>query len=146
MTYKQDTSISVKELENLHTAGAGYDILRYVSLPELLGKESHTLLYFMGRKLARKFHKETTEDIVHIFAHLGWGNLELVKLKKKEMTFQLMADSVVQRLKAPFPADFRLEAGFLAESLQQIQKRECECIESIHSRIHQVEFKVIFSQ
>ncbi|GAA0434759.1 MAG: YslB family protein [Bacillota bacterium] len=146
MTNKTDTTITVSQMEELHTAGAGYDILRYVGLPELLGRESHTLLYFMGRKLARKFELSTMGDIFIIFENLGWGQLELVKNKKKEMVFQLMSDSIVQRLKAPFEADFRLEAGFLAEALQMTENCDCECVESVHSRIHQVEFTAVLSR
>lgn len=145
MINQQETVISISELETLHTEGAGYDILRYISLPELLGKESHTLLYFMGRKLARKFDIQTIEDIIRLFDLLGWGRLEMVKDKRKSITFQLMADAVALRLQASFPTDFRLEAGFLAEALLQVENRDCECVESINKRIHQVEFKAMFS-
>ncbi|WP_200411404.1 YslB family protein [Virgibacillus salexigens] len=145
MTNKRDALISVSEIEELHTAGAGYDILRYIGLPELLGKESPTLLYFMGRMLARKFELQTIEDIVFIFDNLGWGKLELVKDKRKEMTFQLMSDSIAKRLNASFEAEFRLECGFLAEALQIIQQYDCECVETIHSRIHQVEITAVFT-
>src|SRR5699024_2662950 len=63
---------SLSMLENLHTPGAGYDILRYISLPDLLGKESSTILYFMGKNLARKFEFETLEDIYYFFQQIGW--------------------------------------------------------------------------
>ncbi|HLR79127.1 MAG TPA: YslB family protein [Bacillota bacterium] len=134
---------SLSMLENLHTPGAGYDILRYISLPDLLGKESSTILYFMGKNLARKFEFETLEDIYYFFQQIGWGNLELVKERRRELIFHLLSDSVVHRLQAPFEADFRLEAGFLAEAIQQLEETECECIEDINHRIHQIRFKVI---
>lgn len=145
MTNQQTTVISVHDLEALHTEGVGFDILRYVSLPELLGEESPTLLYFMGRKLARKFDIQTVDDVIHIFTLLGFGRLEVVKDKRKSMTFQLMSDAVASRLQASFSTDFRLEAGFLAEALHIIENRDCECVETINKRIHQVEFKVMFS-
>lgn len=135
--------LSAANLEDLYTAGAGFDILRYVALPELLGEESSTLLYFMGKNLARKFDIHTIEDIYNIFDKLGIGNLELVKEKKQEKVFHLLADSVVLRLKSPIKADFRLEAGFLAEAIQTIDGIETECIEEINQRIHQVQFSVI---
>lgn len=134
---------SLSMLENLHTPGAGYDILRYISLPDLLGKESSTILYFMGKNLARKFEFETLGDIYYFFQQIGWGNLELVKERRRELIFHLLSDSVVHRLQAPFEADFRLEAGFLAEAIQQLEETECECIEDINHRIHQIRFKVI---
>ncbi|MBP1968833.1 putative hydrocarbon binding protein [Virgibacillus natechei] len=145
MTQKQKPLL-VSQLDELHTAGAGYDILRYISLPEVLGTQSDTLLYFMGRNLARKFDIKALEDIYYIFEKLGWGNLDLIKEKRKELTFHLMADSVAQRLSASFETDFRLEGGFLAESIQMIrEEKECECVEKINYKIHQIEFTVIYT-
>ena len=138
--------VSVSELDELYTAGAGFDILRYVALPEFLGGEAPTLLYFMGKNLARKFEINTIEDIYYIFEKLGIGKLELVKEKKREKIFHLLSDSVVLRLKSPLKADFRLEAGFLAEAVQAVEGLECECIEEINQRIHQIQFSVIFTK
>lgn len=136
--------LPVSLLEELNTAGAGYDVLRYISLPEILGDQSDTLLYFMGKNLARKMEINTIEDIVYIFDKLGWGRLELIKEKKKELFFHLMADSVAERLQASFD-EFRMEAGFLAEALQLINETECECVEEINYKIHQVELRVVFT-
>ncbi|WP_373892996.1 YslB family protein [Virgibacillus sp. CBA3643] len=144
MAQKQD-SLSVSQLDELHTAGAGYDVLRYIGLPEVLGTQSNTLLYFMGRNLARKLDIKALEDIYYIFDKLGWGNLELIKEKRKELVFHLMADAVVQRLNASFHTEFRLEAGFLAEAIQMINEKECECVEAVNHKIHQIEFTVIYT-
>jgi len=138
--------LSISHLDQLHTAGAGYDILRYVALPELLGKETKTILYFAGRNLARKFDITSMEDINYIFEKLGWGHLELIKEKKKEFIFHLMSDSVALRLQSSLDADFRLEAGFLAEAMQQVKDTTCECAEKINERIFRVEFTVIFNK
>lgn len=143
---KTQPLLPISQLEDLHTAGAGYDILRYVTLPDLLGSESETLLYFMGRSLARKIDIQAIEDIYYTFESMGWGRLELIKEKKKELTFQLMSDSVVQRLQAPFETEFRLEAGFLAEAIQLLENVTCECTEEINHKIHQVEFSVLFTK
>lgn len=145
MSKKQET-LSVSLLDELHTSGAGYDVLRYISLPELLGTESDTLLYFMGRNLARKLDIKAIEDIYYIYEKLGWGKIELVKEKRRELIFHLMADAVVHRLKAPFDADFRLEAGFLAEAMQIIKGTECECIEEINHKIHQIQLRVVYTE
>ncbi|RDW21634.1 DUF2507 domain-containing protein [Oceanobacillus chungangensis] len=142
---KKMEQFSTSQLEQLHTEGAGYDVLRYISLPELLGPEAQTLLYFMGRNLARKFTISNLEDLITIYDKLGWGKLELVKEKKKELLFHLMSDSVVLRLQAPFTVEFRMEAGFLAEAIQIIYGIECECVEEINKRIHQVEFKIVYT-
>ncbi|RDW16276.1 DUF2507 domain-containing protein [Oceanobacillus arenosus] len=143
---KKQEQFSTSQLDQLHTEGAGYDVLRYISLPELLGAEANTLLYFMGRNLARKFTINDLEDLIAIYDKLGWGKLELVKEKKKELLFHLMADAIVLRFQASFTADFRLEAGFLAEAIQNLNGIECECIEEINKRIHQVEFRIVYTQ
>lgn len=132
-------------LDELFTQGSGYDLIRYVSLPELLGEDSYAMLYFMGKNLARKFTFESTEDIIAAFYKLGWGHLELIKERPKSYTFHLMSDSIAQRLQAPFKTEFRLESGFLAAAMQQLERTECECVEKIKKRIHQVELKVILT-
>lgn len=143
---KEKEKIAVSQLNELHTDGAGYDILRYLGLPELFGEEADTLLYFMGRNIARKLEILTVEDVFYCFDKLGWGKLELVKQKKNRMVFQLMSDAVVHRLKSALITEFRLEAGFLAEAIQRIQNTECECMEEINKRIYQVQFSVINSK
>ncbi|WP_405100720.1 YslB family protein [Oceanobacillus sp. FSL H7-0719] len=141
--YQKTPKLPISNLDELYTAGAGFDILRYVALPEFLGEEAPTLLYFMGRNLARKFEINTIEDVYYIFEKLGVGKLELVKEKKHEKIFHLLADSVFLRLKSSVQADFRLEAGFLAEAMEAVDGVECECVEDINHRIHQVQFSVI---
>ncbi|WP_106496982.1 YslB family protein [Lentibacillus sp. Marseille-P4043] len=142
---KDQNSLSITLLDELQSSGAGYNVLRYISLPELLGSEANTLLYYIGKDLARKLEIQSLEDVYHIFEKLGWGRLELVKEKRKELIFNLMADSVANRLNAPFPTEFRIEAGFLAESLQLIKGISCECLEEINKKILQVEFSVIYT-
>ncbi|WP_267902142.1 DUF2507 domain-containing protein [Lentibacillus cibarius] len=84
-------------------------------------------------------------NIKFAFKQLGWGYLDLVKEKKNELTFQLMADAVVYRLNAPIETEFRLEAGFLSESVSLVKQRPCECKEKIQNKIHQIEFSAIFT-
>lgn len=137
--------IPIKVLNELNTPGAGYDILRYIGLHDLLGEESPTILYYMGKNLARKFEITSLEDLYYFFDKMGWGKLEFVKQKKKEFIFTLLSDSVVHRLNAPLETEFRLEAGFLAEAIQLIKEVECECVEEVNRKIHQIEFKVVFT-
>ncbi|RYG74854.1 DUF2507 domain-containing protein [Lentibacillus lipolyticus] len=143
MSKKQELPVTL--LEELYTAGAGYDIIRYVGLPDVFGNQANALLYFMGKNMARKFDFQSISDIVYAFEKLGWGNLELVKEKKNELTFQLMADAIVYRLNSPLETEFRLEAGFLSESVSHIKQRPCECEEEIHKKIHQIEFTAILT-
>lgn len=144
MTKKQDT-FPVSLLEELHTSSAGHDILRYISLPDLLGTEADSLLYFIGRRLGRKFDIQAMEDIYYFFDKIGWGRLELVKEKRNEWIFHLLSDAIAHRLQSPFETEFRLESGFLAETVQKIAGYECESAAKIHHKIHQVEFRIVFS-
>ncbi|HIS29677.1 MAG TPA: DUF2507 domain-containing protein [Candidatus Avamphibacillus intestinigallinarum] len=145
LTEDNQQPYAIDLFDNLHTNGAGYDILRYLALPELFGDERDTLLYFTGRKLARHFAMETLNDLYEAFEKLGWGKLEMTKEKRKELTFSLMSDSVVQRLEAPFPIEFRLESGFIAEAIEMIFDAGTECVEEIHEKIRQVEFTVVYT-
>nr|WP_239984628.1 YslB family protein [Lentibacillus sediminis] len=142
---QKQSIFTISEFAELHTDGAGYDILRHLCLPELLGDESSSILYFMGRNLARKIDINSMEEIVSAFDVFGWGKLELVKEKRKELVFQLMSDAVVRRLESPFDTEFRLEAGFLAEAVQTMKQTDCECTETTNRRIGQIEFSVIYT-
>ncbi len=84
---KQEMPVTV--LDELHTAGAGYDIIRYVGLPDVFGNQADALLYFMGKNMARKFEFQSLSDIVYAFEKLGWGHLELVKEKRMNSPFSL---------------------------------------------------------
>ncbi|HLR71207.1 MAG TPA: DUF2507 domain-containing protein [Pseudogracilibacillus sp.] len=137
--------ISLSTLNEFDPKTVGQDVIRYISLPSLLGHEKDSLLYFTGRKLARKIKIETIDDIVYLFAKFHWGNLELVKEKKNQMVFHLMADEVVKRLQSSIETDFRLEAGFLAEAMQTLTERAAESTESVNERLFLVQFKVYFT-
>ncbi|WP_080874200.1 YslB family protein [Oceanobacillus timonensis] len=139
---ESNQKLDVNELEQLYSDGAGYDILRYIGLPELFGEEKETLLYFLGRNVARKFEFNSLEDVSSFFEKMGLGTLDLVKEKKNVKTFNLLSEAVVTRLKSNVETDFRLEAGIIAEALQQIEGVDCECLESIHRRLKQIEFTV----
>lgn len=141
----QDMTFPPSLLEDLQTTGSGFDVLRYIGLPELFGGETATLLYFMGRKLARHFTFNELDDIYNAFERLGWGKLELVKEKRKELVFSLMDDAIVRRLKTNLPIDFRLEAGFLAEAVNMAFDKSAECMDEINFKIHTVQLSVLYT-
>lgn len=142
---EKNSGFDISLLSQLHTSGAGYDVLRYICLPKLLGTEANTILYFMGKELARSFNIQTINDIYEVSDKLGWGKMELIKERRNSITFTLMADAVFHRLKAPLKLDFRLEAGFVAESIRMIKGVECECTEKINHKIYQIQFKVVYT-
>lgn len=134
--------ISLNELESLPQETIGQDVLRYIGLSTVLGDEKETLLYFIGKELARKIQLNSMEDLIYLFYTLRWGKLELVNEKKKHLTFHLMSDDIVERMKASLDVDFRLEAGFIAEVITLLTERPCECTEKINERLYRVDFKV----
>ncbi|HLQ96691.1 MAG TPA: DUF2507 domain-containing protein [Pseudogracilibacillus sp.] len=138
-------TISLTALHGLSDATAGQDVLRYIGLPTLLGEEKDTILYFFGRNLARQFEIDEVEDMYYIFQKLKWGNLEVVKEKRNRVTLYLMADEVVQRIESSIDAEFRIEAGFIAEVFQKIFQRGTECIEELNKKLYRVEFTVHFT-
>lgn len=141
-----DELLPVTLLDSLNTPGAGYDILRYISLPEIFGSETNTLLYYTGKNLARKFHIESLDDLYYVFDKSGWGRLDFVKEKRRYLEFELMSDAIVQRLDASIETEFRLEAGFLAAAIQAIKGQECECTEEVNKKINKVVFTVFFTR
>lgn len=98
---------------------AGEILLRDVMLPELLGERADGILYFAGRSLAAHLNVPE-EQISTTFASMGFGELKPDKIKTKLRTYTLGGPVVSQRLSLRGnTADFRLEAGFLAQLLQQ---------------------------
>ncbi|MFC0301887.1 DUF2507 domain-containing protein [Virgibacillus soli] len=136
--------LPISLLDQYQSAGAGYDVLRYIGIADLLGPEKDTILYFMGKRLARMFDIRSVDDIAVFFEKMGWGKIELIKEKRRSLVFYLLSDAVAQRLHGPLEGDFKLEAGFLAESIQFVNQMECECTVAIHRKIHQVEFNVLY--
>lgn len=143
MMRKKQEKLPIELLDKIQSTGAGYDLLRYISLPDLFGSEAEALLYFMGRSMARNFNLQAIGDVIYFFEKVGWGRLELFKEKNNKLEFHLLADSVVQRLAMPIETEFRLEAGFLAEAISILKGVDCECVEEVRSKIHQVEFTIV---
>lgn len=136
--------ITLSTLDEFPAETAGQDILRYIGLPAILGQEKDTILYFIGRNLARQFEMNNLDDLRYIYQKLHWGQLELIKEKKNQLSFHMMADEIVHRLQSSIDTEFRMEAGFLAEAVQKIYGRGCECTETIQKRLFRIDFKVYF--
>lgn len=137
--------LPITTFDKLPPETVGHDILRYISLPNLLGEDKDKLLYYIGRNLARQIEINTLDDLIFLFQKFQWGKLELVKDKRNKLLFYLMADEVAQRILSSLAIDFRLESGFIAEAMEKITKRECECHESVNERLYRVQFQVIFT-
>ncbi|WP_347862626.1 DUF2507 domain-containing protein [Salimicrobium sp. PL1-032A] len=136
----QNTSrFTIENIESMITTGAGFDILRYFTLPDLLGDDAERILYIMGRNIARNSDIQTTEDVTRFVHHFGWGELTEMKKSKHERTFSLSGSVIEKRLSQEiFDINMKLEAGFLAECFSSIEGKLSECREEMdrkHQRI-----------
>ncbi|WP_102026843.1 YslB family protein [Salirhabdus sp. Marseille-P4669] len=122
------------KLKSLQLPSLGYEILRHISLPDLLGEDSSFIQYYMGKSLARRFPLSTIDEILAFFENAGFGNLECIKVKKGEYTFQLSSALITERFTYKENVTYRLEAGFLAEQLSQIHKETYECLDEAKKR------------
>lgn len=95
----------------------GASLLRDVLLPQMIG-EDKAILYWGGKKLARQFVLAKDEDIAPFFLQAGWGQLTRVKAKRNQQEFHLEGEVISNRMKSGATPDFVLEAGFLAETIQ----------------------------
>ncbi|MFD2926161.1 DUF2507 domain-containing protein [Halobacillus naozhouensis] len=141
---RETAKLSTQNISSLVSTGAGFDLLRYYTLPDFLGKDAPYLLYFMGKNIARETTLETWEDLYEFFQYMGWGELKLIKEKKKEIIFHLSGHIVEKRLTQKLHnVDFRLESGFLAQMIQIITSDTYECFEQINKKENAVEITAI---
>lgn len=111
---------SFPELLNLPATGPlfGQLMLRDLLLPDLLGKETEAITYWAGRSLARRL-PVNEDDLPELFTRVGFGTLTPAASKKHQRVYTLSGTTVATRMANFTEPDFRLEAGFLAQSLQQ---------------------------
>ncbi|WP_064092546.1 YslB family protein [Rossellomorea aquimaris] len=112
----------------------GYELLRDMLIPDILGKHSPDILYWGGKQLSRRFPLQTTEELISFFNEAGWGTLNVIEQKKNEMTFEMNGPLVERRLSLKSDVTFKLEAGFLAEQIQFQKKCVTEATDEIHKR------------
>ncbi|GAE92703.1 hypothetical protein JCM21714_1714 [Gracilibacillus boraciitolerans JCM 21714] len=131
MTTKKTNIATV--LANLQTTSSGYDLIRYIGIPDMLGQESDLILYVMGKKLARQAECISIEEIQEFFQHVGWGGELALSQEKRRggYLFELSGSIIQARLQTLEKIDFQLEAGFLAETINQISEKDCESIAEI---------------
>ncbi|GAA6114040.1 YslB family protein [Apilactobacillus apinorum] len=97
----------------------GQELLRDVLLSDLLGNDTHSIMYWAGKKIARKYPLKDALDIVLFFKQAGLGDLTIESENKYEIKWTLSGDIVAKRIEANPDADFMFEAGFLAQIAQQ---------------------------
>ncbi|WLR50143.1 YslB family protein [Bacillus tianshenii] len=118
---KSSNLFSIKQAtEELQCPAFAYELMREVLLPDLLSEDYEEISYFAGKRLARKFPLETVQELNEFFETAGWGTLQLIKDKKITLTYELTSPLIEKRFNYDKAPSFHLEAGFLAEQIQQI--------------------------
>ncbi|KKI91789.1 hypothetical protein WQ54_13185 [Bacillus sp. SA1-12] len=130
----------MEELKEIQVPAFSLELLRDVLLPEILGQDHQQMLYWAGKGIARKYPVQSTEELTAFFEAAGWGNLILLHNKKNEMEFELSGELVSIRLNKTDDCTFQLEAGFIAEQLQSMNKYITETYEQIKKRAGKVIF------
>ncbi|MFB6467931.1 YslB family protein [Cytobacillus sp. Hz8] len=112
-----------------HVPAFGYELIREILIPELLGKNTPHLLYWAGKSLARKFPLDTFEQIADFFHQAAWGSLETKNENNNEIEFEFTSELISHQLKQKKEMSFQLEAGFLAQQYEMQKKVICEAFE-----------------
>lgn len=97
----------------------GHELIRTELLTNLLGKDAEAILYWAGKELARNHPLTSYEEVVLFFEQASFGTLDRTKEKRSSSTYSLSGKLIDFRL-AQKESIFSLEAGFLAEQMQQI--------------------------
>lgn len=118
----------------------GYELLRGDLLPDILGKDTPDILYWAGKRLAGKYSFDTLNEIIDFFKRAAWGELTLKKDNKHEMEFELISPIMVSRVKSKAEHFFQLEAGFLAQQIENQKKVATEAFEHPVKRSNKVQF------
>jgi predicted hydrocarbon binding protein len=136
---------TVKEkinLTELTVPAFGYELIREDFIEEILGEDAPSILYWIGKQIARKYPLFSFDEIQEFFRNAGWGNLDIISQKKSEIELQLTSDLVKHRILTRTNATFQLEAGFLAEQIAQQKKVYAETFEHPKKKDGKVLFTV----
>ncbi|OEH91904.1 YslB family protein [Bacillus solimangrovi] len=108
-----------EQLSQIETTAFSQELLRELIIPDLLGEDYDEIIYIAGKRLARNVTIESKDELINFFDEAGWGTLEIIKEKKKTTTYELKGPIVTARFSYKKDPSFNLEAGFLAEQVQQ---------------------------
>ena len=139
---KQSARLDKDKLENIQMPAFGLELLREVLIPDILGQDYQHMLYWAGKGLARKYPVSSIEELSDFFQAAGWGQLTLLHNKKNEMEFELSGELISIRFSKSNEYTFQLEAGFIAEQLQMMNKHITETYEQLKKRANKVVFTV----
>jgi predicted hydrocarbon binding protein len=118
------------------------ELLRDILLPDLLGREHSQILYWAGKQLARKFPLNNMDEVIEFFENAGWGELVEDNSSKKEAEFILSGHVITRRFDLNEDSEFQLEAGFLAQQIEMMNKRITEAACDPKKKSSKVKFLV----
>lgn len=134
--------IESESLQNISMSAFAYELLREELLPDLIGKELDSILYWAGRNLARKYPLETIDEVIQFFVKAGWGDLTIIEHKRREMEFKLTGALIKERQQQNRHSSYQLEAGFIAEQIQKQRGVVAESYEEQKKRSDSIMFLV----
>lgn len=136
------TQERMTEKEPLSVPAFGYNLIREDLLKDLLGKDTQDLLYWAGKRLARKYQLTSMEEIYDFFIEAGWGSLRMKSESKNEFQFELESELITDRQKIYPDCSFHLEAGFLAQQVEFQKNVLTEAYEHPHKKNAKIQFTV----
>lgn len=128
---KKNAKPEMNEWQDTYVPAFGYELLRDVVIPELLGAEEYPVLYWAGRNLARKYPVYSIETLSEFFEHAGWGTLSVHKHRKHQVVFCLQPEYTKAHLPADKERCFAMETGFIAQQIQYLQEHPADAYEKI---------------
>ena len=108
-------------------------------LPTILGDDDASILYWAGKRIARKYDLSDYDDLVEFFNMAEFGKLEKVKERRSFTTYELSGQTVTDRLNSA-SKEFYLEGGMIAEAFQKSTGRTTECEINILDKEKKVQF------
>ncbi|XRJ09591.1 YslB family protein [Bacillus subtilis] len=135
---KSKFEASIDNLKEIEMNAYAYELIREIVLPDMLGQDYSSMMYWAGKHLARKFPLESWEEFPAFFEEAGWGTLTNVSAKKQELEFELERPIISNRLKHQKEPCFQLEAGFIAEQIQLMNDQIAESYEQVKKRADKV--------
>lgn len=141
----KDSTAAIQHLDLDETRALsifGYELIREILLPEILGKDTPEILYWAGKRIARKYPLNDFDGIIEFFSRASWGELTLKHESKDELEFELISPLIVSRVKSKAEHFFQLEAGFIAQQIESQKKVISEAFEHPIKKSNKVHFTV----
>ncbi|WP_034645706.1 YslB family protein [Bacillus methanolicus] len=120
----------------------GYELIRDILLPELLGKDEPEILYWAGKRLARQFPLKNFDEMCVFFQKASWGTLIITNESSNELEVELTGGIISQRLQSKKDISFQLEAGFIAQQIELQKQVVAEAFEHPRKKGSKVQFTV----